>query len=111
MARRPGKPSDLPEALRDAVERTVEATLGSAGRSRDAAQGALDDLVGSVDDLRRGAEKRLSRSRRSVAGAIEGRRLATHDDIAELRAELRSIGRRLDAIEKKLPARRSSKQS
>jgi hypothetical protein len=111
MARRPAKPSDLPEALRDAVERTVEATLGSAGRSRDAAQGALDDLVGSVDDLRRGAEKRLSRSRRSVAGAIEGRRLATHDDIAELRAELRSIGRRLDAIEKKLPARRSSKQS
>jgi polyhydroxyalkanoate synthesis regulator phasin len=111
MARRPAKPSDLPEALRDAVERTVEATLGSAGRSRDAAQGALDDLVGSVDDLRRGAEKRLSRSRRSVAGAIEGRRLATHDDIAELRAELRSIGRRLDAIEKKLPASRSSKQS
>jgi polyhydroxyalkanoate synthesis regulator phasin len=111
MARRPAKPSDLPEALRDAVERTVEATLGSAGRSRDAAQGALDDLVGSVDDLRRGAEKRLSRSRRSVAGAIEGRRLATHDDIAELRAELRSIGRRLDAIEKKLPARRSSKQT
>jgi hypothetical protein len=110
MARRSAKPSDLPDALRDAVERTVEATLGSAGRSREAAQGALDDLVGSVDDLRRGAEQQLSRGRRSVAGAIEGRRLATHDDIAELRAELRSIGRRLDAIEKKLPAKRSQRQ-
>jgi hypothetical protein len=108
MAKRPGKPSELPEALRDAVERTVDATLGSAGRSRDAAQGALDDLVGTVDELRRGAEERLSQGRRSVAGAIEGRRLATHDDIAELRAELRAIGRRLDAIEDRLPAKRSS---
>jgi hypothetical protein len=42
-----------------------------------------------------------------VAGAIEGRRLATHDDIAALRAELRAIGRRLDAIEERLPAKRS----
>jgi hypothetical protein len=107
MAKRPGKPSELPEALRDAVERTVDATLGSAGRGREAAQGALDDLAGTVDELRRGAEDRLSRSRRSVAEAIEGRRLATHDDIGELKAELRAIGRRLDAIEERLPAKRA----
>ena len=107
MAKRPAKPSELPDALRDAVERTVDATLGSAGRSREAAQGALDDLVGTVDELRREAEDRISRGRRSVAGAIEGRRLATHDDIAALRAELRAIGRRLDAIEERLPAKRS----
>lgn len=107
MAKRPGKPSDVPEALRDAVERTVEATLGSAGRGRDAAQGALDDLAGTVEELRRGAEDRLSRSRRSVAEAIEGRRLATYDDIGELKAELRAIGRRLDAIEERLPAKRT----
>ena len=113
MAKRPGKPSDVPEALRDAVERTVDATLGSAGRGREAAQGALDDLAGTVEELRRGAEDRLSRSRRSVADAIEGRRLATHDDIGELKAELRAIGRRLDAIEDRLPAkrRRSGAQS
>jgi hypothetical protein len=107
MAKRPGKPTELPETLRDAVERTVEATLGSAERGRDAAQGALDDLAGTVDELRRGAEHRLSRSRRSVAEAFEGRRLATHDDIGELKAELRAIGRRLDAIEKRLPAKRT----
>ena len=89
------KPADN---LRDAVERTVEATVGSAGRSRSAAQGALDDLVDSV--------------RRSVAGAtgaIEGRRPATSEDIKELKAELRAIGRRLDKIEERLPKRRSSK--
>ena len=93
---------------REAVERTVEATLGSAERSRSAAQGALDDLVDSVDELRKGAEERLARSRRSMTEALEGRRPATSDDIKELRAELRAIGRRLDRIEERLPKRRSS---
>ena len=95
------KPADN---LRDAVERTVEATLGSAERSRSAAQGALDDLVDSVEDLRKGAEGRLARGRE----ALEGRRPATYDDIKEVRAELRAIGRRLDRIEERLPKRRST---
>jgi hypothetical protein len=104
MAKRPTNPRDL----REAVERTVESTLGSAERSREAAQGALDDVVQSVEELRRGAEQRLARGRRSMAGAIEGRRPATVDDLRELRSELRAIGRRLDAIEERLPAKRSS---
>jgi polyhydroxyalkanoate synthesis regulator phasin len=104
MARRPSTPKEL----REAVERTVEATLGSAERSREAAQGALDDVVQSVDELRKEAEERLSRSRRSMAEAIEGRRPASYDDIRELKAELRAIGRRLDAIEERLPARRTA---
>ena len=99
------KPADN---LRDAVERTVEATLGSAERSRSAAQGALDDLVDSVDDLRKGAEERLARGRKSMAEALEGRRPATNDDIKALQAELRAIGRRLDKIEERLPKRRTS---
>jgi hypothetical protein len=99
------KPADN---LREAVERTVEATMGSAERSRSAAQGALDDLVDSVEELRRGAEKRLSRGRKSMTDAIEGRRPATYDDIKEVRAELRAIGRRLDRIEERLPKRRST---
>jgi hypothetical protein len=97
-----------PTNLRDAVEKTVEATLGSAERSRSAAQGALDDLVDSVEDLRKGAEERLSRGRRSVAEVIEGRRPATADDVKELKAELRAIGRRLDALEERLPAKRGA---
>ena len=108
MARRTGTPSELPEALRDAVERTVEATLGSAERSREAARGALDDLAGSVEGLRKDAESRLARSRRSVTEAIEGRRPASLDDIRELKADLRAIGRRLDAIEERLPAKRAA---
>jgi polyhydroxyalkanoate synthesis regulator phasin len=99
------KPADN---LREAVERTVEATIGSAERSRSAAQGALDDLVDSVEELRKGAEQRLARGRKSMTEAIEGRRPATYDDVKELRAELRAIGRRLDRIEERLPKRRAS---
>ena len=102
------KPADN---LRDAVERTVEATVGSAGKGRSAAQGALDDLVDSVEDLRKGAEERLARSRRSVTEALEGRRPATADDIKELRAEIRAIGRRLDKIEERLPKKRAASSS
>ena len=90
--------------LRDAVERTVQATLGSAERQRERTQGALDDLAGTVDNLRRGAEAGLARGRR----VIEDRRPATSEDIRELKAEIRRIGRRLDAIEKRLPAKRST---
>jgi chromosome segregation ATPase len=103
MAKRPSTPGDL----RDAVERTVQATLGSAGRQRERTQGALDDLAGTVDQLRRGAEASLARGRR----ALEDRRPATSEDIGELKAELRRIGRRLDAIEERLPAKRSSSGS
>jgi chromosome segregation ATPase len=100
MANRPSTPGDL----RDAVERTVQATLGSAERQRERTQGALDDLAGTVDQLRRGAEAGIARGRR----AIEERRPATSEDIRELKAELRRIGRRLDAIEERLPKKRSS---
>jgi chromosome segregation ATPase len=106
VARRRTDPRELPDALREAVERTVESTLGSAGRSRDAAQGALDDLAGTVDDLRRGAEDRRVRSRKAVAEVIDTRRPATYEDIRDLQKELRAIGRRLDAIEERLPAAR-----
>jgi hypothetical protein len=102
MAKRPSKPGDL----RDAVERTVQATLGSAERQRERTQGALDDLAGTVDQLRRGAEAGLARGRR----AIEDRRPATSEDIRELKAEIRRIGRRLEAIEERLPATRSAKR-
>ena len=68
------------------------------------AQGALDDLAETVESLRKGAEQRIARSRKAVAEAIDTRRPATYEDMRELKAELRAIGRRLDAIEERLPA-------
>ncbi|HEV2874607.1 MAG TPA: hypothetical protein VGW14_05605 [Thermoleophilaceae bacterium] len=99
MAKRPSTPGEL----RDAVERTVQATLGSAERQRERTQGALDDVAGTVDQLRRGAEAGLARGRR----AIEDRRPATSEDIRELKVEIRRIGRKLAEIEERLPAKRS----
>jgi polyhydroxyalkanoate synthesis regulator phasin len=85
VARRRTNPKELSDAVRDAVDRTVQATVGSAERTRD-----------TVDDLVKG-------SRKAVADALDERRPATHEDIRELKAELRAIGRRLDAIEERLP--------
>lgn len=102
------EPRDISEALREAVERTVQATVETGGR----AQGAVDDLAGSVDDIVRGAEKGISARRRSVRAAVEDRLPATQEDVRELRTELRTIARRLEAIENSLagePPKRTSR--
>ena len=104
MAKRPSTPADL----REAVERTVQATVGSAERQRERTQGALDDLAGTMEQVRKGAEAGIARGRKAVAGAIESGRPATYEDIRDVQAELRRISRRLDAIEERLPAKRRS---
>src|ERR671915_1112555 len=86
MARRRTTPKELPDAVRDAVERTVQATVGSAERSRDRAQVALDTVTGAIDD----------------------RLPATNEDLRDLKAEVRRINRRLDDLEKRLPAKKAS---
>jgi hypothetical protein len=100
-----------PAELREAVERTVQATLGSAERQRERTQGALDDLAGTVDQLRKEARAGIARRGKAVVGAIEERRPATYEDMREVRAELRRISRRLDAIEERLPPKRSGSRS
>ena len=91
---------DIPDALRDAVERTVQATVGT----RELAQGAASELSASVDDLVKGAEKGITKSRRSVRAAVGERLPASQDDMKAIRAELRRIDRRLQAIEERLPS-------
>ncbi|HKP90606.1 MAG TPA: hypothetical protein VJT75_11625 [Thermoleophilaceae bacterium] len=98
MANRKPAPQRLPEAVREAVDRTLQVTREGAETTRTRAQDAVDDLV-------KGAEAGAEAVRERVRGAIEERRPATSDDLRDLRAELRAIGRRLDAIEERLPAR------
>jgi polyhydroxyalkanoate synthesis regulator phasin len=85
--------------LREAVDRTVRASVGT----RDRAQGAAGGVAEAVDDLLKGAERNLGRGRRSVRSAVEDRLPATQEDMKALRAELRRIDRRLQAIEDRLP--------
>ena len=95
MAKRRPTPMDVPDAVRDAVDRTVQATIGSAQLTRGRAQEAVDELV-------RTAEAGAGAVREAVVGAFEERRPATSDDLKELRTELRRISRRLAAIERQL---------
>ena len=63
------------------------------------AQEAVDDLAGTVDEVVRGAEKSITRSRRSMRAAVEERLPATQDDMKALHAEPAQDRKRLDAIE------------
>lgn len=101
MADRKPTPQRLPDAVRDAVDRTLQATREGAETTRTRAQVAVDELV-------RGAEAGAEAVRDRVKGAIDERRPATSDDVRDLRKELRAIARRLDAIEERLPARKGA---
>jgi polyhydroxyalkanoate synthesis regulator phasin len=104
MANRKPTPQRLPEAVREAVDRTLQVTREGAETTRTRAQDAVDELV-------RGAEAGAEAVRDRVKEAIEERRPATTDDLRDLRKELRAIGRRLDAIEERLPAPRARRKS
>jgi cell division septum initiation protein DivIVA len=100
MATRRPTPQRIPDAVRDAVERTIQATVGSAQQTRGRAQDAVDEIVERAEA---GAEQ--------VRQRVRGTRPVTHDELGDLQAEIRALGRRLDAIEKRLPAKRSTKSS
>ena len=68
--------------LREAVDRTV--SVGQQTRSR--AQEAVDDLGKAAGRFRQ---------------QLEGRAPATHEDLADIRAELRALAKRIDKLEKK----------
>jgi hypothetical protein len=95
MASRGPSSGNVPDSVREAVERTIQATLASAQQTRGRAEAAVDDIV-------RGAEASAKEVRGRVRGAIEERRPASSDEIRDLQRELRAFGRRLDAIEKRL---------
>jgi hypothetical protein len=124
MAKRRATPPPVPEAVRDAVERTVQATLGQAdprGRAHEARTRAQE----VVDDVLEGARRSRGRAQEAVEGVVKGAeqvggrvrgaldeaRPATHDDVKALGRELRAIARRLDAIEARLPDAGSARSS
>jgi hypothetical protein len=85
MANRKTPQEQVEATLRDAVERTM--TVGQQTRSR--AQDAVDDLGKVAGRFRQ---------------QLEGRAPATHDDLAAIRAELRSLAKRVDKLEGKKKA-------
>jgi predicted nucleic acid-binding Zn-ribbon protein len=82
MATRKTPQEQVQATLRDAVERTV--SVGSQTRSR--AQDTVDDIGKAAGKFRQ---------------QLEGRTPATHDDLADIRAELSNLAKRIDKLEKK----------
>jgi polyhydroxyalkanoate synthesis regulator phasin len=98
----------LPDSLRQAIERTFEATSDSAADARDQAGELLDEVS------RRGREAREAVARRRqkageasadaaarVIEAIEGMRLATREDLRSLEREVKALARRVEKLESK----------
>src|SRR3712207_4608293 len=94
MARRRPTPQRASAAVREAVERTIQTTLGGAQQTRGRAQDAIDEVV-------HGAEVSAKQVRARVREAVETTRPATGDDIRELRKEIRALAKRVDALEGK----------
>lgn len=95
-----GSKQSIPEAVRNAVERTFQATVGSASMGRERAQELVDEVV-----RRSGVgAKSASEIGGRIREAIQDLRLATGDDIKHLQAEIDQIKRRLDQVEQKSQA-------
>lgn len=82
MASRKTPQEQVQQTLREAVDRTME--IGSQTRSR--AQDAVDDLGKAAERFRQ---------------QLGGRTPATHDDLAQIRSELRNLAKRIEKLEKK----------
>jgi len=83
----------VPDAVRRAVARTIQSTLGPAALTRERAQELADDVL-------RQAEHRLR-------DAISDLRGADSSEVDEVRTELEQLRRRVDALERKLATKRS----
>ena len=89
MASRKTPQEQVQATLRDAVTRTV--AVGEQSRSR--AQAAVDEVGKAAGRFRQ---------------QLEGRTPATHDDLADIRAELRRLAKRVEKLEakKKAPSKK-----
>ena len=89
MASRKTTQEQVQATLREAVNRTV--SVGEQTRSR--AQEAVDEMGKAAGRFRQ---------------QLEGRTPASHDDLADIRAELRRLSKRVEKLEakKKAPSKK-----
>jgi polyhydroxyalkanoate synthesis regulator phasin len=107
------KAGGVPDAVRRAVERTFQSTLGSSPLTRERAQELADDVLRRAEDSAaragRGVRKAGVRQREAAAGvgdrlrdAIAEIRSIGGDEIGQLRAEVERLKLRVDELEQKL---------
>jgi polyhydroxyalkanoate synthesis regulator phasin len=98
----------VPDSLRTAIERTFAATTEGAAETRGRAGAALDEVARRGREAREVVAGRAQEARESSAGAanrvieaIEGMRLASHDDLRELAKQVEDLSRRIEKLESK----------
>jgi polyhydroxyalkanoate synthesis regulator phasin len=98
----------VPDSLRTAIERTFAATTEGAAETRGRAGAALDEVARRGRDAREIVAGRAQDARESSAGAankvieaIEGMRLASHEDLRELAKQVEDLSRRVERLEAK----------
>jgi polyhydroxyalkanoate synthesis regulator phasin len=92
------------DTLRNAVERTLAATAGSATETRDRAQGLLDDVVRRGPGAREQVARRSEEATTRLAEAIGDLRAADGEGLDQLTVRLAAIEDRLQAVETRLAA-------
>jgi polyhydroxyalkanoate synthesis regulator phasin len=98
----------VPDSVRTAIERTFAATAEGAAETRERAGAALDEVARRGREAREAVAGRAQEARESSAGAaarvieaIEGMRLASHDDVRALSEQVEELSRRVAELESK----------
>jgi polyhydroxyalkanoate synthesis regulator phasin len=103
----------VPDAVRRAVERTFQSTVGSSPLTRERAQELADDVLRRAEESAaragRGVRKAGERPRDAAAGvgdrlrdAIAEIRSIGGDEIGQLRSEVEQLKLRVDELEREL---------
>jgi polyhydroxyalkanoate synthesis regulator phasin len=109
----PKKAGGVQDAVRRAVERTFQSTLGSSPLTRERAQELADDVLHRAGEgaarAGRGVRQAGVRQREAAVGvgdrlrdAITEIRSIGGDEIGRLRSEVESLKTRVDALEREL---------
>jgi polyhydroxyalkanoate synthesis regulator phasin len=86
------------EAVRRAVERTVQTTVGSAGLTRDRAQEVVDEVVTRAERTRGAAAGVSDR----VREALHDLRQMTGDEMKDLRTAIERLANQVESLESRL---------
>jgi polyhydroxyalkanoate synthesis regulator phasin len=98
----------VPDSVRTAIERTFAATAEGAAETRDRAGEVLDEVARRGRGAREAVAGRAQEARESSAGAaakvieaIEGMRLASHEELKALSEQVEELSRRVAELENK----------
>lgn len=98
----------LQEAVREAIDRTLTATLGSAGISRERAQTLVDDILRRSEEQASQARGRVRETAEASAEAAAAAAARLRDAVADLRLvtgeDLRRLREGVDALAERVAA-------